>query len=247
MNIKDMLQKQTQKKPPRILIYSIPGWGKSTLAASMPKPIFLDLEDGLLGIGTEALEIPKSFTDIITYFDLLINEKHDYKTLVIDSLTSLEQLIFTQTCKDYNQKNIEDFGYGKGYIFSLQYWEKLLKGMDVLRNKGMGIVFIAHSEIKSIYDPVSDVYDKYVIKLHKQPLSLITSSVDFIFFGTYKTTVSEEKEGFKKVKKGIGTGERVIYTEERPAYTAKSRLELPNEIIIPKENGWNEIAKYLKG
>jgi hypothetical protein len=245
MNLKDLIQKQ-QKKPPRILIYSIPGWGKSTLASSMPKPIFIDVEDGLMGIKTTAFEIPASFNDIVSYIGLLLKEKHDYKTIVIDTLTNLEQLIFQQVCTDYNQKSIEDFGYGKGYIHSLEYWEKFLKGMEKLRNNGMAVLLLAHSEIKAIYDPISDVYDKYIIKLHKQPLPLVISKVDYIFFGTYKTTVSEEGEGFKKVKKGIGSGERIIYTEERPAFTAKSRLDLPFEIKVPKKNGWTEINKHMK-
>ena len=45
-----LLQKLTTGKtpaPPRVLIYSDPGVGKSSFAATAPKPVFIPLEDGL--------------------------------------------------------------------------------------------------------------------------------------------------------------------------------------------------------
>ena len=45
-----LLQKLTIGKtpaPPRVLIYSDPGVGKSSFAATAPKPVFIPLEDGL--------------------------------------------------------------------------------------------------------------------------------------------------------------------------------------------------------
>ena len=92
MELKSLIKKQ-EKKPPRILLYSIPGWGKSTFASSMPKPIFIDLEDGLEGIKAESFETPKSLDDIYSYIKLLIKEKHDYKTVVIDTVSSLDVFV----------------------------------------------------------------------------------------------------------------------------------------------------------
>jgi len=71
---------------------------------------------------------------------------------------------------------------------------------------------------------------------------MITQWADNIFFGTHKTVVTKQGEGFNQTAKGVGQGERIIYTEERPAFTAKSRMDLPFEIEIPKTNGWASIT-----
>jgi hypothetical protein len=40
-------------------------------------------------------------------------------------------------------------------------------------------------------------------------------------------------EGFNKAKhQGIGTGERIVRTTERPAHVAKNRLSLPEEFPL---------------
>ncbi len=237
MNLKTLVRKQPAK-PPRILLYTIPGWGKSTLTASMPNPVFIDIEDGLSGLNAQSFPVPEKYEQVEEYIRMLINEDHDYKTVVIDTLSSLEKLIFSKVCRDHNKESIESFGYAKGYVYAMQYWNKIIDGMDNLRSKGIAPVLLAHSEVRTINDPIVDSYDKYIIRLHKHPSAMVTQWADNIFFGTHKTIVTKQGEGFNQTAKGIGQGERVIYTEERPAFTAKSRMDLPFEIEIPKENGW---------
>lgn len=244
MNLKSMIQKRPSL-PPRILMYTIPGWGKSTMSASMPKPVFIDIEDGLTGIDAESFPVPERYEQVEEYIRMLLGEDHDYKTVVIDTLSSLEKLIFDKVCRDYNKETIEAFGYAKGYVYAMQHWNKIIDGMDRLRKKGVAPVLLAHSEVKTINDPIVDAYDKYIIRLHKHPAAMITQWADNIFFGTHKTVVTKQGEGFTETAKGIGQGERIIYTEERPAFTAKSRMGLPFEIEIPRENGWSAIANIL--
>lgn len=244
MDLKSLIKERPQL-PPRILVYTIPGWGKSTLAASMPKPVFIDIEDGLSGIEVDALPVPGKYDEVEEYIRALIKEDHQYKTVVIDTLSSLEKLIFARVCRDHEKNSIEEFGYAKGYVYAMQYWNKIIDGMDELRKKGVAPVLLAHSEIKTINDPIVDAYDKYILRLHRHPAAMITQWADNIFFGTHKTVVTKQGEGFNQTAKGIGQGERVLYTEERPAFVAKSRMELPFEIEIPKENGWSAIAEYI--
>lgn len=245
MDLKTLIGKQP-KKTPRLLIYTTAGWGKSTLSASMPKPVFLDLEDGLSSLDTESFPVPDEYDVFENYIRALLNEEHEYKTVIIDTLSSLEKLIFAKVCKDHNKPSIESFGYAKGYTHAMTYWNKILDGMNKLREKKITPVLLAHSEIKAINDPILDTYDKYILRLHKHPAALATQWADNIFFGTHKTIVTTQGEGFNQTKKGIGQGERVLYTEERPAFLAKTRTELPFEIDIPKKNGWAVISQYFK-
>lgn len=51
----------------------------------------------------------------------LINEKHDYESVVIDSLDWLERLVWDKLCQQYGVESIEkvDGGYARGYMHAL--------------------------------------------------------------------------------------------------------------------------------
>ena len=52
---------------------------------------------------------------------------------------------------------------------------------------------------------------------------------EFVGFANYKTIVKSSDVGFNnKVSRGISTGERLLYTSEKPAYLAKNRYSLPD-------------------
>ena len=58
----------------------------------------------------------------------------------IDTLDWLEKLIWTAVAEEANKKNIEDIGFGKGYVAAAEEWRNLLSGLEVLRaDKGMGM------------------------------------------------------------------------------------------------------------
>ena len=199
----------------------------------------------MAGLDAPAFPMPSTFDEVIEYMRMLIQEDHHYKTVVIDTLSSLEKLIFAKTCKDAGKTSIEDFGYAKGYVHAMTHWNKIIDGMDRLRNKGIAPVLLAHSEIRTVNDPIVDAYDKYILRLHKHPAAMITQWCDNIFFGTHRTVVKKQGEGFNQTSKGIGQGERVVFTEDRPAFMAKSRIALPFEIEIPKINGWAAVAQHF--
>ena len=98
------------------------GLGKTSLAATFPKPIFIRAEDGLQAIKSDAR--PDAFpllNKVDALWDqlkALVTEQHDYQTVVIDSVTALERL-FTQHVIDSDPKNPRSInqalgGYGAG-------------------------------------------------------------------------------------------------------------------------------------
>ena len=71
---------------------------------------------------------------------------------------------------------------------------------------------------------------------------MLSQWADEILFATYRVYTKSSDEGFnKKRAQGIGTGERVVHTEERPAFVAKNRLGLPPELPLK----WAEYMKYI--
>ena len=101
----------------------------------------------------------------------------------------------------------------------------------------MQIIMLAHCDVKAYNDPSSEPYDRYTIKLHKGATAIVQEWADAVLFANYRTYVQATDKGFnQKVNKGIGTGERVLYTEERPSYYAKNRYQLPPELPFSYEN-----------
>lgn len=242
---------KTTGKPPRILVYGPQKIGKSSFGALADRPVFVQAEDGLDAINVDAFPLARSFAEIMKNLQSLAEEKHDFKTVVIDSLDWMEPLIWQQVCKEHNVKNIEEVlkGYGKGYVQALNVWREYIEMIDYLRDeRGMTIVQIGHAQIKKFENPETDIYDRYELKLHKSASALIMEHSDIILFANYYVGVKKEEKSMSKEgrKRAVGTGERVLYTEERPAFMAGNRYSLPAEIPFDKNGAyWQTIAEAV--
>ena len=111
---------------------------------------------------------------------------------------------------------------------ALDYWREYIDGINYLRNeKGMMIIQTAHSKITRFESPDSDAYDKYELKLQHSAKtsanSLLQEHSDIVLFANYKLAITKEKKGDQTRNRAIGSGQRVLYTEERPAFSAKNR------------------------
>ncbi len=228
------IQKGRAVLPRRTGLFGVHGVGKSTFAAMAEKPIFIQTEEGVNDLGVDRFPLAKEYRAVVNSLAVLYSEPHEYLTIVIDSLDWLERLIFAEVCAQRGVESIEDIGYAKGYVFALTQWREVLAGLDALRaHRGMSVILIAHAAIEKFNNPETDSYDRYVPRLQKQASALIQEWCDEVFFATYRVLTKTTSEGFdRKRTQGIGTGERIIRTTERPAHVAKNRLNLPDEIPL---------------
>lgn len=243
MSLMQQIAKGLQPGPRRLLLYGTQGIGKSTFAASSESPVFIQTEDGLGEIGCDKFPLADSFEQAMAALTELYTQKHSYRTVAIDSLDWLERLIWAEVCRKRNVTNIEDIGYAKGYIFALNQWRDFLEGLAALRrDKDMTVVLIAHARIEKFENPETESYDRYVPRLHKLASALVQEWCDEVLFATYKVHTKQTDEGFgRKGTRGIGSGERILRTVERPAHVAKNRLNLPDEIPLD----WNAYAQHF--
>jgi hypothetical protein len=243
MSLLEQIIRGKQPAPRRLLLYGTHGVGKSSFGASSDRPVFVQTEDGLGEIECDKFPLAMSYQDVIKALGALYTEQHPYHTVVVDSLDWLERLIWAEVCSKRTVENIEDIGYGKGYVFALTFWREFLTGLDALRNdRNMAVVLIAHSKIERFADPAVDSYDRYTPRLHKLASQLVQEWCDEVLFATYKVYTKQTEEGFNHKKtKGIGTGERVLYTTERPSHVAKNRLSLPDELPLD----WRAYASFF--
>ena len=105
----------------------------------------------------------------------------------------------------------------------------MLTGLDALRDeRGMVVILVAHAQIEKFANPETENYDRYVPRLHKLASALVQEWCDEVLFATYRVHTRTATEGFdRKRVQGVGTGERVLRTTERPAHVAKNRLTSP--------------------
>jgi len=242
-----MITKGKKAKPPRLVLYGVEGIGKSSFAAEAPETIFISTEDGQDNIDASKFPICKSYDDVIEQLTLIHDGEHKFKTLSIDSLDWLEPLIWNKVASDHKVNNIEDIGYAKGYTYALDYWRDILSRLSAIRSKrNIAIILIAHDRIKRFDSPESEPFDRYELKLHDKAAPLIYEWADAVLFANYRAAVAKTDVGFnKEVKRGIGGGERFIYTEERPAFKAKNRYNLPSSIPFKKGEGWNAFMNAM--
>ena len=239
-DLKSISRNDTMSSP-RVLVYGIEGIGKSTFAAGAPDPIFILTEDGLGSLDVEHFPIAQSLDNVMDAIGSLYAEDHPYKTVVLDSLDWLEAIIHREMEEKYDAK---DLAYGKGAMIAAHKWREVLDGMNALRNdKKMIVIFLAHNTIKRFDSPEVEPFDRYQPKLQERSSAVVREWADAVMFANYKTIVKKDDVGFNKtVARGISSGERMLYTTERPAYMAKNRYSLPD--IIPMT--WEAFANAIK-
>jgi AAA domain len=227
--------------PPRLMVYGVEGIGKSTFAAGAPDPIFILTEDGLGSLDVEHFPIAHSLDNVMDAIGALYAEDHPYKTVVLDSLDWLEAIIHREMEAKHDAK---DLAYGKGAMIAAQQWRDVLDGLNALRNdKQMTVILLAHNTIKRFDSPEVEPFDRYQPKLQERSNAVVREWADAVMFANYKTIVKKDDVGFNKtVARGISSGERMLFTTERPAYMAKNRYNLPDSIPLT----WDAFANAIK-
>ena len=225
MSLLDKITKQQKPRAPRIMMIGVEGVGKSTAGASMPNPVFICGESGL--VGPQFAEIP-SFTpenwgEILQFLDELSQNKGDFKTIVIDTLDWVEPMLYSHVCTKNGHKNIEDFGYGKGYVVAQQEARQLLMRLDRLNMEGMNVLLLCHSQIKTVNNPVGDNYDHFESKLNAKISGIFREWCDCVLFAQFD--MYTRKDGMRS--KAYGGDGRIVQTTHSAAWDAKNRYGLP--------------------
>ena len=237
-----------KSQPTIITITGSPGIGKTTLAATFPKPIVIRAEDGLESIPEEkrpdAFPIVKKVDDLWEQLSALVTEDHDYKTLIVDSVTQLETL-FGEHVVDNDPKasNLATAcgGYGAGYTAVSALHGRVRKAAQILNErKGMHVIFIAHSEVSSVDLPDEDPYSRYELRLHKKSAPHYSDNVHMVAYLRLETFT----KGDNDVKKVISSNQRIAICHTHAAQVSKNRYGIKEPIHV--EEGENPFIPFIK-
>ncbi len=224
------------------------GLGKTSLAATFPKPIFIRAEDGLQAVPSEsrpdAFPLLSNTDQLWEQLTALIKEDHKYKTLVVDSVTQLDTL-FTNYIVDTDPKKPKSIaqalgGYGAGFQALSSLHGRVRKAAGILNEtKGMNIVFIAHSETETIELPDADPYTRYNIRMQKKSVSHYTDNVDLVGYLKLETHTMGDGER----KKAISDGTRILVTYASAANISKNRYGISEDLLVV--NGTNPLLNLI--
>ena len=245
-----------ESKGHRVQIYGPGGIGKTTLAASAPAPVaIIDLDQSLPRLRTrlDAINVTAGLRvveNIQSWADLLaaLNAPgwDEIRTLVIDSATVAEELAVAHTLatvpkeRGERAKNIEDYGYGKGYQHVYDTFLPLLAHLDAHARAGRNVMLICHECNSNVPNPTGPDWIRYEPRLQttssgKASIRLrIKEWCDHVLFVGYDVDVAEGKA------KGSGTA--MVYPKELPYFMAKSRTLVKS---IPLEKCFTDLWPQL--
>lgn len=213
-------------KPMKVVLYGVEGIGKTTFVSHFPDPIFIDTEGSTGFIDAKKLPDPDNWTMLLEEIAYMAQNPQG-KTLVIDTADWAEELAKQHLMAKHKWQAIDQTDYGTRYVALSNEIIRLLRGLEMVKNAGMNVVLTAHAVQKKfeLPDQVGS-FDRYVLKLEKRDAALIKEWCDMLLFANYKTTVVASGSGSKKAT----GGQRVMYTTHMPAWDAKNRLGLPDEL-----------------
>jgi hypothetical protein len=250
--------------PNRYILHAGEKWGKTSFAAQTPKPIFIQSRgetglDPLIDAGRikETPHFPEAqdWTELLGCIQVLIDETHEHKTLVIDTLNGAERLCHEFICLrdfggDWGDKGFAS--YQKGPEVALSEWRSFLGMLDQLRNKKRMTVFaLCHTKVAAYRNPSGADYDRFQPDMDKRTWALTAKWSDVILFGNFEDTVTaikENKRTGEQKGKGVGGGTRIMYTEKTATYDAGNRLGLPAEIEMGESavTAWANFTAAVK-
>lgn len=237
----------------RSVIYGTGKIGKSTLAAFLPAPFFLDVEAGTkklnVAYDVELREDPSWAMLRGKLAAIAANPPEGVRSIVIDTVTIAEELakehvIATRkTEKGKAVDSIEGFGWGKGWQFIFDEFNGLLADLDRIVAKGLHVCLIAHEVSTPVPNPAGEDFIRWEPLLYsgdKKGRGSIRERLknwaEHVIFVGYDVFVEEGK--------GQGSGTRTIYTQELPTHIAGSRTKQLTLTYTLEDPGalWRELG-----
>ena len=231
------LSKPSGQRPIICTLFGEGGMGKTSLAAMWPSPVFIRTEDGTASLAgndnVSLFPLATSTQDVLDAIEALATQKHDHKTLVIDSITQLGTMVEAEIVQnDPKAKSINQAGggYGAGYSAAAEKHRQIRDWAGSLAyEKGLNIVFIGHADTEMLDLPDMDPFARYTVRMHKKSLPHYTDNVDLVGLIRLKTFV---RGGDGDKKRAISTGEREIICHPQASSVTKNRFNISEPLAF---------------
>lgn len=223
---------------PKLMLYGLSGVGKSSLAAKLKNPLFLDFEGGLNYLGVDRtpqyLDLDAFYKDLVELYRKAEAGKREYDTIVIDSVDWLVRKV-VEKAAGIDKHNLTETlnrsngGYGNGkQVLENQIRTMLLPLLVSLNKQGYGICLVAHAERKDLMDADGVDTERIAPKIDVNTMNTFVEWCDNVFY-------------LKNIN-----GERYLVLEGDSNVLAKNRLELTGEVKLA-DTDINKLLMPKKG
>jgi hypothetical protein len=241
--------------PRKLFLFGDHGLGKTTLASQAFDPLFIDIEEGSKDLDVARWDEPiKNYGKFVEVMNWVYSERHEFKTLVIDSGDFLERLLFNDIAGKAGVAAVTDIDYGRGLPRAIPMWQSVLNMLQSIhRDRKMMIIIISHAKIEHVKNPEGQDYDRFAPGLYTDKNGagagkIVQEWADEVFFIRKKKFIRTEDAGFNKTRGiAIGTEERELLTSDSAFACAKNRLGMPPIVSVPGGAPalWSEYLKYI--
>jgi hypothetical protein len=243
-------------------LYGIDGIGKTSLAASIPYSVVIDIEGGAGGLGvthlpfqhekTPAETLNKLLWAIQFAIDSVGPDGNPYGTVIIDSVSMMQQLVVQDYLLRSGKDKVTTGEYGKSYDQIKDMFIKFLgfkTGGGIIHrvlSSGRNLILIGHDKDKTLSMGDSKLFIGMIPGLYEGVDKHISQNADWVFYYCYDMLVTEESEGFKKEKKARTRGRKLI-TRLDGGMKAKSRYkDIPPIINNPTFEPFLDMYDHTK-
>lgn len=157
------------------LVYGERKIGKTTLCSQFPDAFFFMFEPGGRALRIYQKPIP-SWDRFIAYLDLLEEEDHDFRTVVVDTVDIAYEQCFNYMCDKLNivHPHMEDdYGQSWGQI-ETEYKRQLTRLMSL----DVGVVFLSHDSVSEVVSRTGRKYNRVEPSMKGQAQRFLTGVVD---------------------------------------------------------------------
>lgn len=253
------VQRGAGKRKRKHVYYGTGSVGKTTLAASAPRPFIICLEDGAAEFKCPKSEFdtttgrvyPITYQELVDYLDWLpkSGQLANVETLVLDGIHQLDQLIQTHVVKQ-NSKwvTIQTPGFGAGEAAVLDVWRAFIARLDDLCLRlGLRLILAGHAQITKFKNPEGAEYNRYDLAVTTHTKGDVAG---FLFgwcdvFGFCRFEQLTQEIGKRTVALSQ-QGSRLLMLEWTNAYQAKCRVpDAPGVLPMTNPDGtprsWAEV------
>ena len=215
-----------------IFLYGAPKIGKSTLASEIGGAMFLNTSGGLDSLEVFQLPIPDWESFLVAGGELL-EGKHDFKVIVIDTIDRLHKLCTNFIIKQQKVVHPQDLAYGKGYDMIK---DEFIRPLTKLALSQYGLILISHVKDIEIQTRTSKI-TRATPTLQNYAWEMIDGLTGIILYFS-----SERREdGEKRII-------RAYPSENWIAGDRTKRLVRAGDIIIQDDNqNWKRIEQAFEG
>lgn len=165
-----------------ILLYGLPGVGKTSLASEFKNVLIAGFEMGtnaLNNVYVQPIRTWKDWRDMVKQLCTKDALKDKFDSIAIDTADFAWDLCVKWICSQNGVEKLGDIPWGGGYDLAKKEYTQTFRDLTY---SGYGLVFISHSTEKTYKNEKGEDYTQIVPALPNRPFDIVNKMVDIIAY-----------------------------------------------------------------